>query len=159
GPDPGLVHILERGNLQAGQRAPVLRQAVRARLPPWRRVEQGAPRARIARGGRARHERAVSRVLPPHRRQGARVRFVARVLVRPKAEVRDPQGEAVFAALRSLGHDVFGVRTGKEIVVTFDAADERAAREAAERMGDQLLANPVIESYEVTLEPAAAMAR
>jgi len=87
------------------------------------------------------------------------VRFVARVLVRPKAEVRDPQGEAVFAALRSLGHDVFGVRTGKEIVVTFDAADERAAREAAERMGDQLLANPVIESYEVTLEPAAAMAR
>jgi len=34
------------------------------------------------------------------------VRFVARVLVRPKAEVRDPQGEAVLAALRSLGHDV-----------------------------------------------------
>jgi phosphoribosylformylglycinamidine synthase subunit PurS len=80
------------------------------------------------------------------------VRFVARVLVRPKGEVRDPQGEAVLAALRSLGHDVATVRTGKEIVVTFSASDENAARAAAERMGDQLLANPVIEDYEVSVE-------
>jgi phosphoribosylformylglycinamidine synthase len=87
------------------------------------------------------------------------MRFVARVLVRPKAEVRDPQGEAVLAALRSLGHDVTGVRTGKEIDVTFEARDEKAARETADRMGDQLLANPVIESYEVSLELAAAAAR
>jgi len=76
------------------------------------------------------------------------------VLVRPKGEVRDPQGEAVLAALRSLGHDVADVRTGKEIVVTFSASDENAARAAAERMGDQLLANPVIEDYEVSVESA-----
>jgi phosphoribosylformylglycinamidine synthase subunit PurS len=87
------------------------------------------------------------------------MRFVARVLVRPKAEVRDPQGEAVFAALRSLGHDVSEVRTGKEILVTFDAADEDSARDAAERMGDQLLANPVIESYAVEVAREAAKAR
>lgn len=87
------------------------------------------------------------------------MKFVARVLVRPKAEVRDPQGEAVLAALRSLGHDVAEVRTGKEIVLTFSAPDERAAREAAERMGDQLLANPVIETYEVALEREQAKAR
>jgi phosphoribosylformylglycinamidine synthase len=87
------------------------------------------------------------------------VRFVARVLVRPKAEVRDPQGEAVLAALRSLGHDVAEVRTGKEIVVTFEARDKTAAREAADRMGDQLLANPVIESYSVDVEREAATAR
>ena len=80
------------------------------------------------------------------------MRFVARVLIRPKLEVRDPQGEAVLAALRSLGHDVASVRTGKEIVVTLSAPDERAARESAARMGDQLLANPVIESYEVELQ-------
>ena len=86
-------------------------------------------------------------------------RFIGRVLVRPKAEVRDPQGEAVFAALRSLGHDVAEVRTGKEIVVTFDAPDEQSAREAAERMGDQLLANPVIESYAVEVAREAATAR
>ena len=87
------------------------------------------------------------------------MRFVARVLVRPKAEVRDPQGEAVLAALRSLGHEVAAVRTGKEIVVTFEANDESAARDAAERMGDQLLANPVIESYEVEVERDAVTAR
>jgi phosphoribosylformylglycinamidine synthase subunit PurS len=87
------------------------------------------------------------------------VRFVARVLVRPRAEVRDPQGEAVLAALRSLGHEVAEVRTGKEIVVTFEASDERAAREAADRMGDQLLANPVIESYEVEVDREVARAR
>jgi len=87
------------------------------------------------------------------------VKYVARVLVRPKAEVRDPQGEAVLAALRSLGHEVAEVRTGKEIVVTFEARDETAAREAAERMGDQLLANPVIESYAVEVAREAAKAR
>jgi phosphoribosylformylglycinamidine synthase PurS subunit len=87
------------------------------------------------------------------------VRFVARVLVRPKAEVRDPQGEAVLAALRSLGHDVAAVRTGKEIVVTFEARDESTARETADRMGDQLLANPVIESYSVEVEREVSKAR
>jgi phosphoribosylformylglycinamidine synthase subunit PurS len=87
------------------------------------------------------------------------VRFVARVLVRPRIEVRDPQGEAVLAALRSLGHDVAEVRTGKEIVVTFEARDESAARETADRMGDQLLANPVIESYEVSLDREVATTR
>ena len=86
------------------------------------------------------------------------MRFVARVLVRPRAEVRDPQGEAVLAALRSLGHDVAAVRTGKEIVVTFEARDENAARETANRMGDQLLANPVIESYSVDIDREAATA-
>ena len=87
------------------------------------------------------------------------MRFVARVLVRPKAEVRDPQGEAVLAALRSLGHDVAMVRTGKEIVVTFEAEDENAARDTAARMGDQLLANPVIESFEVSVERETAKVR
>jgi len=87
------------------------------------------------------------------------MRFVARVLVRPKTEVRDPQGEAVLAALRSLGHDVAEVRTGKEIVVTFEATDEAAARATAERMGDQLLANPVIETYAIEVDRDAVRAR
>ena len=87
------------------------------------------------------------------------MRFLARVLVRPKTEVRDPQGEAVLAALRSLGHDVAEVRTGKEILVTFEAQDENSARETAERMGDQLLANPVIESYAVEVDRDVVRAR
>ncbi len=77
--------------------------------------------------------------------------FVATIHVRPKDEVRDPQGEAVAGALRALGVPVDDVRTGKEIVVRFDAADETGALEAARRMGDQLLANPVIERFEVQL--------
>ena len=77
------------------------------------------------------------------------MRFVARVLVRPKAEVRDPQGEAVAGALRSLGMDVADVRTGKEIVVRFAASGLPEASAKAQRMGDELLANPVIEEFAV----------
>ena len=75
--------------------------------------------------------------------------YVATIRVRPKAEVRDPQGEAIGGALRSLGLDVADVRTGKEITVRFAAADESAARVAAAKMGDELLANPVIEDFAV----------
>ena len=83
------------------------------------------------------------------------MRYAATLHVRPKAEVRDPQGEAVGAALRSLGLSVAGVRTGKEIVVTFDAASEAAANEAVRTMGNELLANPVIEDYAYELRELA----
>ena len=73
--------------------------------------------------------------------------FVATFHIRPKAEVRDPQGEAVAGALRSLGVEVASVRTGKEIVVTFEAMNEPAAREMVRSMGSGLLANPVIEEF------------
>lgn len=85
------------------------------------------------------------------------MRFVATFHVRVKPEVRDPQGEAVGAALRSLGVEVRGVRTGKEIVVTFDANDEAAAREAVRTMGNELLANPVIEDFVFDLVPVRAL--
>jgi phosphoribosylformylglycinamidine synthase len=81
--------------------------------------------------------------------------YVAIIHVRPKAEVRDPQGEAVAGALRSLGMDVADVRTGKEIVVSFAAPDETAARAAANKMGDELLANPVIEVFSVEVRAMA----
>ena len=83
--------------------------------------------------------------------------FTAAIHVRPRGEVRDPQGEAVAGALRALGFEVADVRTGKEIVVRFSAPDEATAREAARTMGDQLLANPVIEDYTIELgAPAPA---
>ena len=69
--------------------------------------------------------------------------------VRPKLEVRDPQGEAISSGLRSLGIDVTSVRTGKEIVVAFDAVDFDAATAAVRTMGSELLANPVIEDFVV----------
>jgi phosphoribosylformylglycinamidine synthase subunit PurS len=75
--------------------------------------------------------------------------YVATVRVRPKAEVRDPQGEAVAGALRSLGMEIADVRTGKVIVVRFSAEGLPEASAAAKKMGDELLANPVIEEFEV----------
>jgi len=81
--------------------------------------------------------------------------YVATIQVRPKAEIRDPQGEAIAGALRSLGTDVTDVRTGKDIVVRFTASDESAALAAATSMGDRLLANPVIEEFTVQVAPAA----
>jgi len=83
------------------------------------------------------------------------VRYVATLHVRTKPEVRDPQGEAALGALRSLGLDVSKVRTGKEIVVTFEASDATAASEMVRKMGDELLANPVIEEFEYELTDAA----
>ena len=79
------------------------------------------------------------------------MRFVATIHVRPRKEVRDPQGDAVAGALRSLGLGVAGVRVGKEIVVRFDAADEAKAREMTTTMGKELLANPVVEDFTVEL--------
>lgn len=83
------------------------------------------------------------------------MRFVAIIHVRPKPEVRDPQGEAILGALTSLGLAIDEVRTGKEIVVSFEADDAKAAGAAAKRMGDELLANPVIEDYFVDVRGGA----
>jgi phosphoribosylformylglycinamidine synthase PurS subunit len=83
------------------------------------------------------------------------VTYVATLHVRVRTEVRDPQGEAVGAALRSLGFDVSAVRTGKEIVVTFEAADQSAAEDAVRTMGNELLANPVIEDFGFELKEMA----
>jgi phosphoribosylformylglycinamidine synthase len=86
------------------------------------------------------------------------VKYFATIHVRTKPEVRDPQGEAALGALRSLGFDVSNVRTGKEIMVTFEADDFAAAGEAVRRMGEELLANPVIEEfrYELADSPSSA---
>ena len=72
------------------------------------------------------------------------------VTVMPKDGVSDPQGEAVKGGLAMLGHaGVERVRVGRQIVLDIDAETAEAAREAAVRMAEQLLANPVIEQFEV----------
>jgi phosphoribosylformylglycinamidine synthase subunit PurS len=73
----------------------------------------------------------------------------ATVLVRPKEGILDPQGEAVGSALRQLGFEVDGARVGRLVELEVDAADEAQARAQLERMCDQLLTNPLIESYEI----------
>jgi phosphoribosylformylglycinamidine synthase PurS subunit len=74
------------------------------------------------------------------------------VLVTLKPGVLDAQGRAVEHALRDLGYDqVAEVRTGKVIHLDLDAADEGHARQLAEEMCEKLLANPVVEQYEIRL--------
>jgi phosphoribosylformylglycinamidine synthase PurS subunit len=76
----------------------------------------------------------------------------ATVLVRPKAGILDPQGEAVESSLRQLGFPVDEARIGRLVDLELDVDDEAAARAHVERMCEQLLANPLIESYAIELE-------
>lgn len=81
--------------------------------------------------------------------------WTVKAIIMPKAGVNDPQGEAIKGGLQSLEFEgVRDVRAGKQIAVTLDAASREAAVAAVERMCDQLLANPVIEAYSVTADPA-----
>jgi phosphoribosylformylglycinamidine synthase len=73
----------------------------------------------------------------------------ATVLVRPKEGILDPQGEAVTNSLQHLGFAVQEARIGRVIDLELDEADGPDARATLERMCEQLLANPLIESYEI----------
>ena len=75
----------------------------------------------------------------------------ATVLVRPKAGILDPQGQAVESSLRHLGFAVGEARIGRVVDLELDEQDPAAARAALERMCEQLLANPLIESYEIEI--------
>jgi phosphoribosylformylglycinamidine synthase PurS subunit len=76
----------------------------------------------------------------------------ATVVVRPKDGILDPQGDAVQHSLRALGFDVASARIGRVVDLEL-AADDRADAEAqVRRMCSELLANPLIESFEIRLE-------
>jgi phosphoribosylformylglycinamidine synthase len=76
----------------------------------------------------------------------------ATILVRPKPGILDPQGEAVQASLRQLGFAVDEARVGRVIDLELNGADAESSRAELERACEQLLANPLIESYEIALE-------
>jgi phosphoribosylformylglycinamidine synthase subunit PurS len=80
----------------------------------------------------------------------------ATVLVRPKGGILDPQGEAVERSLRQLGFEVGEARVGRVIDLEVDAPSAEEARNQLERMCENLLANPLIESYEIELEERPA---
>jgi phosphoribosylformylglycinamidine synthase PurS subunit len=76
----------------------------------------------------------------------------AKVLVRPKEGILDPQGEAVAEALRHLGFDVADARVGRLVELELSSASVDEAGRAVEQMCDRLLANPLIESFEFEVE-------
>ena len=73
------------------------------------------------------------------------------MLVRPKQGILDPQGAAVETALEHLGFSVGGARVGKVVDLEVDASTADDARAQVEKMCEQLLANPLMESYEVEI--------
>jgi phosphoribosylformylglycinamidine synthase PurS subunit len=75
----------------------------------------------------------------------------ATVLVRPKQGILDPQGDAVNTALEHLGFSVSSARVGKVVDIEVDAETPDDARAQVEKMCEQLLANPLMESYEVEI--------
>ena len=78
--------------------------------------------------------------------------FVAEVRVMLKPSVNDPQGLSIRNALRTLSFDtVADVRAGKLLMVTLEAPDSEDAGRQVTAMADKLLANPVIETFEVSV--------
>ena len=73
----------------------------------------------------------------------------------PLKELLDPQGKAVLGGLKNLGLGAIeDVRVGKHISLQIDAASEEEARTLADEASKKLLANPVMEYYEIELTPA-----
>jgi phosphoribosylformylglycinamidine synthase subunit PurS len=85
------------------------------------------------------------------------MRYEARVEITHLPGILDPQGATIERALPALGYDnVSEVRVGKSIRLVLDADDEAGARDQVEEMCRRLLANPVIEAYEIALAELSA---
>jgi phosphoribosylformylglycinamidine synthase PurS subunit len=77
-------------------------------------------------------------------------RFTFEVLISLKPGLADPQGTAVESSLPAMGWtNVSGVRVGKHVELTVEAASEAEARRQIEEMSTRLLSNPVIEDFRI----------
>ena len=78
------------------------------------------------------------------------MKYSVQVHVMPLKELLDPQGKAVLGGLKNLGlNSVEDVRVGKHISLQIEAASEEEAKSIAEEASKKLLANPVMEFYEI----------
>ncbi|SFO15999.1 phosphoribosylformylglycinamidine synthase [Chitinophaga sp. YR627] len=78
--------------------------------------------------------------------------FTAHINVMPLKELLDPQGKAVMSGLKNLGiGNVHDVRIGKHITLQIEAATKEEAQQLAENACQKLLANQVMESFEVSI--------
>jgi phosphoribosylformylglycinamidine synthase len=76
--------------------------------------------------------------------------FQVQIKVMPLKDLLDPQGKAVLGGLHNLGMTgVKDIRVGKHITLQIEAANEAAAKEIAETASKQLLANAVMEYFEI----------
>jgi len=79
-------------------------------------------------------------------------KFTAKIEVKFKAGVLDPQGETIKHALLNLNYsDIESVKTGKLFWVELESESIASARKTVKELSDKLLANPVIEDFEVEI--------
>ena len=80
------------------------------------------------------------------------MKYTVAINVMPLKDLLDPQGKAVLGGLHNLGlSQVNDVRIGKRITLDVEAADEAAAKQIAEVAATKLLANQVMEHFEITI--------
>ncbi|MEO6548934.1 MAG: phosphoribosylformylglycinamidine synthase subunit PurS [Ferruginibacter sp.] len=78
--------------------------------------------------------------------------FTAQVKVMPLKELLDPQGKAVLGGFKNLGlHNIQDVRIGKNISLQIEAENAENAKQIAQDAAGKLLANPVMEMFEITI--------
>ena len=78
--------------------------------------------------------------------------YAVHINIMPLKELLDPQGKAVMSGLSNLGPKGIGdVRIGKHITLQVEADSEEAARKIAEEASQKLLANQVMEYFEITV--------
>ena len=79
--------------------------------------------------------------------------YSVQIKVMPLKELLDPQGKAVITGLSNLGlKNISEVRVGKNISLQVEAATSEEAKKIAEEAGKKLLANPVMEYFEVSVD-------
>jgi phosphoribosylformylglycinamidine synthase subunit PurS len=80
------------------------------------------------------------------------MKYTVAINVMPLKNLLDPQGKAVLGGLENLGlTQVMDVRIGKRITLDVEAADENAAKNVAEEAATKLLANQVMEHFEISI--------
>ncbi len=85
------------------------------------------------------------------------MRYNVQIEITLKPTVMDAQGTTIEKAIHKLGHvDVNDVRIGKFVTMNVDADSPDKAKEIAENVSHELLANPIIEQYAVQVVPAGA---
>ncbi len=78
--------------------------------------------------------------------------YNVQIKVMPLKELLDPQGKAVLGGLKNLGiHSVEDVRVGKHVTLQIEATSETAAKQIADETAKKLLANAVMEFYEIEM--------
>ena len=75
------------------------------------------------------------------------------VTIRRRSQIADPQGTAVGKGLRDMGYDVSDIRIDRTVELDVDGNDEATVRASVTEMCERLLANPVMEDYDIEIVP------